>query len=75
MFDALGSAAISLLRADEKPSIDVPIDETIKCNIQRTLECRKQGKGDIANDSDLMPSFRGDSLEKLQGSRPYRKEH
>lgn len=74
-FDALDSASISLLIADEKPSIDVPIDETLECNVQRTLECRKQGKGGIANESDLISSLRGDSLEKLQGSSSYRKEH
>jgi len=39
---------------DKKSSKDVPIDETPECNIQRTLECRKQGKGGNANDSDLI---------------------
>jgi hypothetical protein len=63
------------LIADEKPSIDVPTDETLEFNVQRTLECRKQRKGGIANDSDLIFSLRGDSSEKLQGSGSYKKEH
>jgi hypothetical protein len=52
-----------------------PLMRHYEYNIERTLECRKQGKGGTVNDSDLVPSLRGDSLEKLQGSRPYRKEH
>jgi hypothetical protein len=75
MFDAVDSASVFLLIADEKPSIDVPIDETLEYDIERTLECRKEGKGGIANDNDLIASLRGDSFEKLQGSRPYRKDH
>jgi hypothetical protein len=75
MFDTLDSASIYLLIAAEEPSIDVPTDESLQCNIRRTLECRKKGKGGIANDSDLIPSLRGDSLEKLQGSRSNIKEH
>jgi hypothetical protein len=75
MFDALDSASISLLLADEKPSRDVPICATLECNIERTLERKKQGKRGIANDSDLISSLRGDSLEKLQSSRPHRKEN
>ena len=53
MFDALDSSSVSLLIANEKPSIDVPIDEKLECNMERTLEYRKQGKRGVANDSDL----------------------
>jgi hypothetical protein len=75
MFDALDSASISLLLADAKPSLDVLICETLECNFERTLERKKQGKRGTANDSDLISSLRGDSLEKLQSSRPHKKEH
>jgi ankyrin repeat protein len=75
MLNALDSDSISLLIANEKPSIGVPIDDTLEYYIERTLECSKQCKRGIPYDSDVLPALREDSLEEPQVTRPYRKEN
>jgi energy-coupling factor transporter ATP-binding protein EcfA2 len=63
---------MSLLLGNEKPSIGIPIENTLEFYIDRTLQCVKYVKTGIQNESEVLVPCRGESLEELQGIGAYK---
>jgi len=75
MLNALDCDSISLLLANEKPSIGTPTDNTLKYYINRNLECRKYIKHGTQNGSEVLTPFRGGILKELQFISTYRQKN
>jgi len=67
MLNALDGDSMSLLLGDEKPSIGVPIEETLGYYIDRALECIQNVKPGTQNESELLLPFIKESMEELNG--------
>jgi hypothetical protein len=72
MLNALDCDSISPLLANEKPSIGTPIENTLQCYTDRSLECIANFKGGNQAESETLVQFRQESLEELQGTSSYR---
>ena len=53
MFNALDFDSMSLLLANEKPAIGVPVAKTLKYYIDRALECKKYFELRSENESEV----------------------
>ena len=67
MLNALDGESMSLLLADEKPSIGSPIEETLDYYIERALECTQNVNPGTQNEIELLLPFRKSSMEDLNG--------
>jgi len=67
MLNALDGDSMSLLLGDEKPSIGIPIEETLDYYIDRALEFIQNVKPGNQKVSELLSPFRNDSMEELKG--------
>jgi len=75
MFNALDYDSMSVLLANEKPVIGVPVANTLKYYIDRTLECKKYVKLDSQNESELQIPFGEGTLGEQQSISTYREKN
>jgi hypothetical protein len=66
MLNALDCDSMSLLLANEKPSIGTPTEHTLEYYIDRNLECVTNVKRGSQNESEILIQFRKENLEDLQ---------
>jgi hypothetical protein len=74
MLNALDCDSLSLLLANEKPSIGTPTENPLEYYINRTLECITNVKNGIHTESKVNDPFRKDCLDEWQSTSEYREE-
>ena len=75
MFNALDCDSMSVLLANEKPVIGVPVANTLNYYIDRTLECKNYVKLGSQNESEVLTPFGEGTLEQLQNISTYREKN
>ena len=66
MLSALDCDSMSLLLANEKPSIGIPMEKTLDYYIDRALECIHNVEPVTRNENELLLPFRKDTMEELK---------
>jgi energy-coupling factor transporter ATP-binding protein EcfA2 len=66
LLNALDCDSVSLLLENEKPSIGMRTEDTVKYYIDRTLECRKQANTRFPVQGETQPASSGDILQDVQ---------
>jgi len=74
MLNALSSDSISRLLENEKLSIGIPIEGTVKYYIDRTLLCSKDIKTRIPVQGETKPALSNDILQEIQDISSYREK-
>jgi TATA-box binding protein (TBP) (component of TFIID and TFIIIB) len=75
MLYALDLDSVSLLMENEEPAIGVPVANTLKYYIDRTLECKKYVKIGSKNESSVLIPFGESTLEGIQCISTYREKN
>jgi len=75
MFNALDCDSLSLLLANEKPVIGVPVADTLKYYIDRTIECKMYVKLGSENESGVQIRFGESTSEELKCISTYREKN
>ena len=75
LLNAIDYDLISLLLENEKPSIGMATDDTIKYYIDRTLQCRKQANNRFPSQGEIQHLSSGDILQDFRNSSPHLEEN
>jgi len=75
LLNAIECNSISLLLENEKPSIGMSTEDTVKYYIDRTLQCRKQANTRFPVQGKIQDASSGDILQDVQDSRPHFEEN
>jgi hypothetical protein len=74
MLKALDCDSMSLLLANEKPSIGTPTENTLQYYIDRAIERVTNFKSGFQTEGETLVHFRKERLEELQGTSEYLEE-
>jgi energy-coupling factor transporter ATP-binding protein EcfA2 len=75
LLNELDCESISLLLENEKPSIGMLIEDTVKYYIDRTLQCRKQANTRFPAQGEIQPASSGDIRQDVRDSIPHSEEN
>jgi hypothetical protein len=75
LLNELDCESISLLLENEKPSIGMRTEDTVKYYIDRTLQCRKQANTRFTAQGEIQHASSGDILQDVGDSSPKLEEN